>query len=110
VFEGRAAVGYDHGHDAEEVFYLGLALAEGYVEGFVEGCPERIGEDGPDEEGFLRGIRRTRPSGWWLAKASRPTARSGRDGLQGSSPPRRACILRPGWWPHLRKGRRGPLE
>jgi hypothetical protein len=27
VFEGRAAVGYDHGHDAEEVFYLGLALA-----------------------------------------------------------------------------------
>jgi hypothetical protein len=55
VFEGRAAVGYDHGHDAEEVFYLGLALAEGYVEGFVEGCPERIGEDDPDEAGFLRG-------------------------------------------------------
>ena len=27
--------------DAEEVFYLGLALDEGYVEGFVEGCLKR---------------------------------------------------------------------
>ena len=43
--------------DAEEVFYLGLALDEGYVEGFVEGCLERIGEDDPDGEGLLRGIR-----------------------------------------------------
>ena len=25
MFEGRAAIGYDHGYDAE-VFYLGLAL------------------------------------------------------------------------------------
>ena len=40
------------GHDAEEVFYLGLALDERYV----EGCLERIGEDDPDEEEFLRGI------------------------------------------------------
>jgi hypothetical protein len=55
VFEGRAAIGYDHGYDAE-VFYLGLALDERYVEGFVEGCLERIGEDDPDEEEFLRGI------------------------------------------------------
>ena len=55
MFEGRAAIGYDHGYDAE-VFYLGLALDEGYVEGFVEGCLERIGEDDPDEEDFLRGI------------------------------------------------------
>jgi hypothetical protein len=55
VFEGRAAIGYDHGYDVE-VFYLGLALDERYVEGFVEGCLERIGEDDPDEEGFLRGI------------------------------------------------------
>jgi hypothetical protein len=31
-FEGRAAVGYDHGYDAG-VFYLGLALDERYVEG-----------------------------------------------------------------------------
>ena len=56
MFEGRAAIGYDHGYDAE-VFYLGLALDERYVEGFVEGCLERIGEDDPDEEDFLRGIR-----------------------------------------------------
>ena len=45
------------GHDAEEVFYLGLALDERYVEGFVEGCLERIGEDDySDEEDFLRHI------------------------------------------------------
>jgi hypothetical protein len=55
VFEGRAAIGYDHGYDAE-VFYLGLALDERYVEGFVEGCLERIGEDDPDEAEFLRGV------------------------------------------------------
>jgi hypothetical protein len=55
VFEGRASIGYDHGYDAE-VFYLGLALDEKYVEGFVEGCLERIGEDDPDEEEFLRGV------------------------------------------------------
>ena len=54
MFESRAAIGYDHGCDAE-VFYLGPALDEGYVEGFVEGCLERIGEDDPDEEGLLRG-------------------------------------------------------
>ena len=56
MFEGRAAMGYDHGYDAE-VFYLGLALDQRYVEGFVEGCLERIGEDDPDEEDFLRDIR-----------------------------------------------------
>jgi hypothetical protein len=33
--EGREAIGYDHGYDAE-VFYLGLALDEKYIEGFVE--------------------------------------------------------------------------
>ncbi len=55
MFEGRAAIGYDHGYDAG-VFYLGLALDERYVEGFVEGCLERIGEDDPDGEDFLRGI------------------------------------------------------
>ena len=48
-------MGYDHGYDAG-VYYLGLALDERYVEGFVEGCMERIGEDDPDEEEFLRGI------------------------------------------------------
>jgi hypothetical protein len=44
--EGREATGYDHGYDAE-VFYLGLVLDEMYVEGFVEDCLERIGEDAP---------------------------------------------------------------
>ncbi len=48
-FTGRAAIGYDHGYDGK-VFYLGLALDERYIEGFVEGCLERIGEDDPDEE------------------------------------------------------------
>ncbi len=52
--EGREAMGYDHGYDAE-VFYLGLALDERYVEGFVEGCLERIGEDDPEDEDLLRG-------------------------------------------------------
>ena len=55
MFEGRAVLGYDRGYGAQ-VFYLGLALNPAYVEGFVEGCLERIGEDDPDEEYFLRGI------------------------------------------------------
>jgi hypothetical protein len=50
VFEGRAAIGYDHGYDAQK-FYLRLALDPKYVEGFVEGCLKRIGED--DAEGEL---------------------------------------------------------
>ena len=44
MFEGRAAIGYDHGYDAQK-FYLGLALDSKYVKGFMEGCLERIGED-----------------------------------------------------------------
>ena len=31
-------------------------MDERYVEGFVEGCLERIGEDDPDGEDFLRAI------------------------------------------------------
>ena len=54
-FTGRAAIGYDHGYDAE-VFYLGLALDERYIEGFVEGCLERIGEDNPEEEQLFRDL------------------------------------------------------
>ena len=46
MFEGRAAIGYDHGYDAQK-FYFGLALDPKYVEEFVEGCLERIGEDNP---------------------------------------------------------------
>ncbi len=48
---GPGRLGYDHGYDAE-VFYLGLALDEM----FVEGCLERIGKDDSDEEDFLQGI------------------------------------------------------
>jgi hypothetical protein len=54
-FTGRAAIGYDHGHDGE-LFYLGLALDERCVEGWVEGCLERIGEDDPDEERLFRDL------------------------------------------------------
>jgi hypothetical protein len=46
-FTGRAALGYDHGYDGE-VFYFGLALDPHYVDGWVEGCLERIGEDNPE--------------------------------------------------------------
>jgi hypothetical protein len=47
MFEGRAAMRYDHGYHAQK-FYLGLALDPAYVESFVEGCLETIGEDGPE--------------------------------------------------------------
>jgi hypothetical protein len=35
---------------------LGLALDEKYIEGFVEGCLERIGEDNPEEELLFRDL------------------------------------------------------
>jgi hypothetical protein len=54
-FTGRAAIGYDHGYDGE-VFYLGLALDPAYIEGWVEGYLERIGEDYPDEEQNFRDL------------------------------------------------------
>jgi hypothetical protein len=54
-FTGRAAIGYDHGYDGE-VFYLGLALDPHYVDGWVEGCLERIGEDHPEEELLIRDL------------------------------------------------------
>ena len=50
-FTGRAAIGYDG-----EVFYLVLALDERYVEGWIEGCLERIGEDHPEEELLFRDL------------------------------------------------------
>jgi hypothetical protein len=52
---GRAAIGYDHGYEGE-VFYLGLALDPHYVDGWVEGCLERIGEDHPEEELLFRDL------------------------------------------------------
>jgi hypothetical protein len=98
VLEGRAAIGYDRGHDAGEVFYLGPALDEGYVEGFVEGCPERIGEDDPNEEEFLRGVweegddlRGFVPEalkGGVEVRAGRPRTSRGRGGLHGVDPRR----------------------
>ena len=54
-FTGRAAIGYDHGYDGE-IFYLGLALDPHYVDGWVEGCLERTGEDDPDEELLFRDL------------------------------------------------------
>jgi hypothetical protein len=54
-FTGRAAIGYDHGYDGE-IFYLGLALDPAYIEGWVEGCLERIGEDDPEEELLFRDL------------------------------------------------------
>jgi hypothetical protein len=54
-FTGRADIGYDHGYDGE-VFYLGLALDPAYIEGWVEGCLERIGEDHPEEEQLFRDL------------------------------------------------------
>lgn len=55
TLEGRASIGYDHGYDAQK-YYMGLTLDERYIEGFVEGCMERIAEDDPGDEEFLRGL------------------------------------------------------
>ena len=33
-----------------------MALAESYVEGWVEGCLERIGQDDPNEEQLFRDL------------------------------------------------------
>ncbi len=38
------------------MFYLGLALDPKYVEGFVKGCLERIGEDDPEDEALFRDL------------------------------------------------------
>ena len=54
-FTSRTVIGYDHGYDGE-LFYLGLALDPAYIEGFIEGCLERIGEDNPNEERLFRDL------------------------------------------------------
>src|SRR4028118_171732 len=54
-FTGRAAMGYDYGHDGE-VFYLGLALDERCVEGWAEGCLERIRVYDPDDERLFQDL------------------------------------------------------
>ncbi len=55
MFEGRGAIGYDHGYDAQK-FSLDLALDPKYIDGFLEGCLERIGEDEPDDEALFRDL------------------------------------------------------
>ena len=55
AFTGRAAIGYDHGYDAQK-FYLGLTLDPKCVERFVDGCLERIGEDEPDDKALFRDL------------------------------------------------------
>ena len=45
AFTGRAAIGYDHGYDAE-VFYLSLALEEKYVEGTLDRSARTSREEG----------------------------------------------------------------
>ena len=59
MFEGRGAVGYAHGYDGE-VFYLGMALDLNYIEGFVEGCSERIGEDNKKTRSCCESFGRTK--------------------------------------------------
>ena len=63
-FTGTATFGYDHGYDGQ-LFYLGLALDERYVEGWVEGCLERIGENNPRRNSSSGTSGRTRPRGRW---------------------------------------------
>src|SRR3954452_23364621 len=48
-FTGKAGIGYEYGYDGEG-FCLGVGLDPHYVDGWVEGCLERIGEDHPEEE------------------------------------------------------------
>ena len=80
-FTGRAAIGYDHGYDGE-VFYLGLALDPAYIEGWVEGCLERIGEDHPEEEQLFRDLWEDETQrDVVIEKASRQTVRSEWGGL-----------------------------
>ena len=64
------------GHDAEQVFCLGPALDER----FVEGCPERIGEDDPDRRHpcGASGSRVTTGGSSWRTLKGGVDVRSGR--------------------------------
>jgi hypothetical protein len=64
VFEGRAAIGYDHGYDAE-VFYPGLTLNPTYVEGFVQGCLEQMGFDYQRTKPSSGSCEKTKERGEW---------------------------------------------
>lgn len=52
MFEGRVAIGYDHGYDAHK-FYLGLALDPSYVEGFVQGSLDNVSASPQDQAGVV---------------------------------------------------------
>lgn len=55
-FAGMAAVGFDYGYDAR-IFHESNSGDEEYVRGFVEGCLERlIDEGGPEEVDLLRDL------------------------------------------------------
>ncbi|HKH75571.1 MAG TPA: hypothetical protein VKA51_01285, partial [Rubrobacteraceae bacterium] len=91
MFEGRAAIGYDHGYDAG-VFYLGLVLDGRYV----EGCPEedrrgRRSGRGGSSEGRMGGGRRpgVRPGG--------AQGRGGRQGGEALNALDRAVFAAYGW-------------
>ncbi len=65
MFEGRAAIGYDHGYDAQK-FYLGLTLDLRYAEGYLNWiCKDDNGEDvlrgvwevGDDRDYFLEPLK-----------------------------------------------------
>jgi hypothetical protein len=45
-----------HHPDRTETAEASLALDERYVEGWAEGCLERIGEDDPEEEQLFRDL------------------------------------------------------
>ena len=69
VFEGRAAIGYDHGYDAQK-FYLGLALDPKHIEGVIEGCLERIGKTSQKMKPFSGIFGRIRANGRQSSKSS----------------------------------------
>jgi hypothetical protein len=77
-YKSECSHGRSHGYDAPK-FYLELALDPEYIEGFVEGCLERIGEEDPDEEQLFRNL--------WEDEGERETVL---DALQAD------CDVRPG--------------
>ncbi len=53
---------------AGEIFYLSPSARPRYVEGWVEGCLERIGEDDPEEEQLFRDLWEALPNERWGMK------------------------------------------
>ena len=75
MFEGRAALG----NDAQQL-HLGLALDPTYIEGFVEGCLERMGEDDPEDEALFGDLwedEGERETVLWILKATARCCRVG---------------------------------